>query len=78
MNVFSFQKLFVFLHIHGDHWALAVVDTTNKRICYVDSMRSNDDAFRGLEILNMWLYREAQRLGVSEPFDNYDFGLIAQ
>ena len=47
VNVFSFQKLFGPLHIHGDHWALSVIDTINKRICYVDSMKSNDDALRG-------------------------------
>ena len=72
VNVFCFKKIFVPLHVHGDHWALAVIDMANKTICYIDSLKSNDDTFRGLEILNMWLYREAQRVGVSESFDNFN------
>lgn len=72
VNIFTFQNIFVPLHVNGDHWALAVIDMTTKRISYVDSLKSNDGALRGLEILNMWLCREAQRLGVPEPLDNYN------
>ena len=49
------------------------MDVTIKRISYVNSLKSNDGALRELEILKMWLYREAQRLGVTEHLDNYNW-----
>ena len=37
-NIFEPEKLIIPLHVHGNHWTLAVVDNKKKSIYYYDSM----------------------------------------
>ena len=70
VDMFCFQKIFVPMHVNGDHWALAVIEINNKRINYIDSLEK-ETTFGDVEILNMWLSREAQRMGRSESFEKF-------
>lgn len=71
VNTFSFRKIFVPMHVKGNHWALAVIEMSGKRICYIDSLKC-DETFEKVGILNLWLSKEFQRIGGSIPFQDFE------
>lgn len=67
----SFKKLFVPMHVNGNHWALAVIDIGSKKIFYVDSLASQK-TFKGMEVLIMWWSRVSQQMNKADAFDKFD------
>lgn len=42
VDIFTFDKVLIPIHVHGNHWCLAVLNIRDKRIEYYDSL-GNDD-----------------------------------
>jgi len=57
-DIFSIDKLFFPINVCGDHWTLAVIHMTEKRIQFYDSMSGDGDGDRYLEGLMQYLKNE--------------------
>lgn len=44
-NLFQFSKMFIPIHVNGNHWTLSVVDFTKKTIQYYDSLGKSGKAW---------------------------------
>lgn len=66
VNLLEKKKVIVPINIMSTHWALAVVDNEATTITYYDSLASSGN-IGALEILSMYMSKEAERLQTSAP-----------
>ena len=45
VDLFAYRRVFVPVHVHGNHWCLGCVDMAERRISYFDSLGGSNDAF---------------------------------
>ena len=45
MDLFSYRRVFVPVHVHGNHWCLGCVHVAERRIEYYDSLGGSNDTF---------------------------------
>lgn len=70
-SVFEPRVVLVPLHVHGNHWTLAVINNADKSIRYFDSMRSSRSSGSSeLEILQKFLGIQSENLG--QPPEQYE------
>ncbi|CAI4230724.1 unnamed protein product [Auanema sp. JU1783] len=58
VDIFSYDILLVPVHMHNNHWCLAVVDFPNKKIEYFDSLHGRNS--QCLELVKQYLQQESQ------------------
>ena len=77
-TVFDMKKIFIPINIRNTHWVLAVVYVNEKRICYYDSLISEDKTYRDLYFHSIlrWLHDVA--LLKSYHFNQNDWELEEQ
>ena len=74
VDVFQKDLLIVPIHVHGNHWTLAVINIQRKRLEYYDSMRGGEGQV--LVNLRRWLEDEHQEKKKA-PFDTAGWPDIA-
>ena len=45
VDLFSYRRVFVPVHVHGNHWCLGCLDMDQRRISYYDSLGGSNDTF---------------------------------
>ena len=45
VDLFSYRRVFLPVHVHGNHWCLGCVNMDDKRIEYYDSLGGNNDTY---------------------------------
>ena len=45
VDLFSYRRVFVPVHVHGNHWCLGCVDMEARRIEYYDSLGGSNDQY---------------------------------
>jgi sentrin-specific protease 1 len=45
VDLFSYSRVFIPVHVHGNHWCLGCVNVTDRRLEYFDSLGGNNPIF---------------------------------
>eukprot|EP01127_Copromyxa_protea_P021974 TRINITY_DN7698_c0_g1_i1.p1 TRINITY_DN7698_c0_g1~~TRINITY_DN7698_c0_g1_i1.p1 ORF type:complete len:596 (-),score=98.04 TRINITY_DN7698_c0_g1_i1:72-1859(-) len=70
-DIFALDKIFIPVHVHGNHWCLAVLNIRDKRIEYYDSMGNSNP--KCIENLKKYLLDEHKsKKGEDLDIDTYD------
>ncbi|CUM64079.1 uncharacterized protein PRCAT00001668001 [Priceomyces carsonii] len=72
INLVEKDLILIPINIMETHWALAVVDNVAKSMKYFDSLTTNGN-MRALKIISNYMNHEAERLNISQNYDDYTF-----
>lgn len=77
-NIFTFDLIFIAVHIHGNHWVLVSIDFENQQILYLDSLGDTEgDSYEILSTILEYLNEESlAKNGKEFSTDGWFWGFV--